>query len=204
MFIIYILNYLLTDSNYYWHIKTISENEIKFGEDSLNSFFRGVNASLNSISMNQLENYRELYFIIDIENRKKSIIYLDNNNEEGKNINLLLIYISNILKGKKQNSQFLFNFINSLKTNLQNIKNEYDTTIENKAPNSFFYFNKDIRRINRKIQEAFYDFNLNIISIIYKFHEFNISSSSIEKEKNDVSFIDTEEKFFFLTFFYKQ
>ena len=204
MFIIYILNYPLTDSNYYWHIKTISENEIKFGEDSLNSFFRGVNASLNSISMNQLENYRELYFIIDIENRKKSIIYLDNNNEEGKNINLLLIYISNILKGKKQNSQFLFNFINSLKTNLQNIKNEYDTTIENKAPNSFFYFNKDIRRINRKIQEAFYDFNLNIISIIYKFHEFNISSSSIEKEKNDVSFIDTEEKFFFLTFFYKQ
>ena len=197
MFILYILNYPLIDSYYYWHIKSISKNELKNGDDSLNNPFKGVNEDFNFNL--DFSNFRNLDFIIDMENKKKPIIKIKETNYS-EDIILLLDYINNILNEKKVNSSFLFNCINSLKINLKNIKKEYDIKIENNIPNTFFYVNNDIIQINRKIQEAFYDFNLNIILIFYKLYQYDISSSKIIRQKNDLFDLAKEENIFFKIF----
>ena len=176
MYILNILNYPLIDSGYYWHIKSISKDEIKFGEDTLNPTFRGVNANFNHSF--DFKNFRNLNYIVDIEN--KEIKCIREENDESKEISKLLKYISNILKGKKVRSYFLNDYLSTLKEKLNRIRSDYEKRGRNKT-NSFFYIDKTIIEINEQMQEAFYDFILNILIQLNKDYKLDSNCTKIFK-----------------------
>ena len=191
MYILHILNYPLIDSNYYWHIKSISKDEIKYGEDTINPTFRGVNAEYND-TLN-FQNFKNINFIVDIDN--KDIKCINEKKEESKEINKLLKYIHNILEGRKTKSYFLKDYLITLYGKLKKINNEY-TKKGAKYPNSFFYIDKDIIETNKKIQEAFYEFVLNILMLLNK--DFKLDSNNIKivnKEYNNPNFSEEENIF---------
>jgi major membrane immunogen (membrane-anchored lipoprotein) len=96
MFILNILNYPIIDSNYYWHIKSISKDEIKLGDETIFPTFRGVNTSFSPSY--DFSRFANLNFIIDIDN--KAIKCIDKNNQkETEEINMLLRYFEKILSG---------------------------------------------------------------------------------------------------------
>ena len=181
MYMLYILNYPLTDSNYFWHIKSISKNEIEAGNDAMNTSFTGVNAEFDWEY--DLSNFNSLNFIIDAEN-KKNCINLVCKNEESEDIDKLLKYINNILNNKKiEKSFFLNELLSSLKNKIKIIFKDYkdykdylSKLISSDSANtldSFFYVDPKINFINRQIQEAFYDFMLNILVILNKDFELD-------------------------------
>ena len=197
MYILNILNYPLIDSNYYWHIKSISKDEVKFGEDTLNPTFRGVNSNFSPDF--DFSNYRNLNFIVDIENKKIKPIEKnkedENEKSEKKEILNLLKYVENILNGKKVNSYFLHKYLISLKEKLTKIKKDYDKKVKN-AEGSFLYVNSTIIDINKQIQEAFYDFILNILIILYKDYQLDSKCNEITKNPYKNSDISEEENIF--------
>ena len=179
MMIFYFLNYPLTDTNYLWHIKTISLKHIKEGNNALNTTFRGVNAKFKDYY--DFSEFQYLNFIIDLENKKDLIINIQDNNES-KEINNLLVYIDNILNNKN-NKSYLSEIIFSLNNNLKNIK-EYASSILVNTPDSFFYINNDIIKINERIQIIFYEFILKLTAIFYKDFQYDINTKSIKKRNN--------------------
>ena len=59
MFALYILNYPLTDSNYFWHIETISEKDLKLDINSVSSGFKGINTKYSSnLDLSKIESPR--------------------------------------------------------------------------------------------------------------------------------------------------
>ena len=72
MFALYILNYPLTDSMYFWHINSISKDELSEDNGTLSTCYKGVNINYNS-NINLSDYKRSLYFIVDLENKKKYI-----------------------------------------------------------------------------------------------------------------------------------
>ena len=113
MFILYILNYPLTDSNYFWHIRSISKDEVKLGNNTLNTSYIGVNSEYNPNLY--FSNFKNLNFVIDLENKNNQFINLIKTNKESEEINKLLNYAFNIMKHKKVNSSFLENLLLRLK-----------------------------------------------------------------------------------------
>ena len=196
MYIQYILNYPLLDSTYFWHIKSISKKELKFGDEFLmGSIFLGVNTDYNS-NIN-ITNFKNLNFIIDLESEKNIINYISQS-KESEEIHKLLIYISNLLNHKENNSVFLKDCSLSLKHKLKAIKKEYDSKKGKKNNiNKFFYVDEYITKINKQIQEAFYDFNLTILKILNNDYKYDYSTLSIIKNKKiqEQKFTD-EEKIF--------
>ena len=191
MFIFYILNYPLTDTNYLWHIKSISKEKLDDGDDVMNTCMRGVNTTFSQKM--DFSQFKELFTIIDLEKKKKFINNI-NKNEESTEIFQLLEYINNIFNNKKVNSVFLARYLSKLKDNLIVLKKAYDHKYEKN--NHFFYVEKDILETNRKIQELFYDFLLNILSILYNDFKYEVSSSSITKKKYlNTKFSDEENIF---------
>ena len=72
MYILYILNYPLTDSNYFWNIRSISEYKIK--EDGIipiYSSFIGVNTRFNWDL--DLSNFKEFSYMINMEDKNNII-----------------------------------------------------------------------------------------------------------------------------------
>ena len=178
MFALYILNYPLTDSNYFWHIKTISIEDIKRGEgdDTVSTSFKGVNCQLNDNL--DLSDFSALNFVIDLENKKQTIVSISESNEARETKNLLK-YINNILNRSMflKKSLFLEEYLLKLHKNLKNILKEYNEIASNDSnvAESFFYINKSVMNINRQIQEAFYDFVLNILVELNKDYSFDPS-----------------------------
>ena len=178
MFALYILNYPLTDSNYFWHIKTISIEDIKRGEgdDTVSTSFKGVNCQLNDNL--DLSDFSALNFVIDLENKKQTIVSISESNEARETKNLLK-YINNILNRSMflKKSLFLEEYLLKLHKNLKNILKEYNEIASNDSnvAESYFYINKSIMNINRQIQEAFYDFVLNILVELNKDYSFDPS-----------------------------
>ena len=160
MYMLYILNYPLTDSNYFWHIKSISKNKLNNISEMIGSIFLGVNSEFN-IKAIELENLNNVSFIVNLEN-KKNIINIISHNKESEELNSLIHYIHNILNHKTTKSFFLLDSLLSLKHKLKAIKKIYDLKAK-KESNSFFYVDKFIIEINRLIQEAFYDFILTFL-----------------------------------------
>ena len=192
--ILYILNYPLTDSNYFWHIKSISIKDIDTDE-SINTTYKGVNFEYNN--QINLSRQKYLHFIIDMEDKKKDFIKKIKSNDEAENINQLLIYINKIFSKKKKNlnSVFLLDTLTTLENKLNLILKEY--TSQKHINESFFYVDQNIIQINRLIQEAFYDFILNILVILNK--DFEIDSTlkeSIKKREYYNPKLSEEEKIF--------
>ena len=82
MFALYLLNYPLTDSNYFWYIKTISKNDLKNGDDTVSTSFRGVNSEIDQ-DIN-LSSFKVLNYIIDLENKKQPIISISEDKENDR------------------------------------------------------------------------------------------------------------------------
>jgi hypothetical protein len=187
MFILNILNYPFNDTMYNWHIKSINIKDLEDGEDPMSSF-RGVNATYNK-NLN-FSNFKSLNYIIDLESKKIQTVFRNTGNqnrlEEFEEINKILDYIQKILNNKRaiiNNSAFLAENILSLKENLTIINNEYNSIGENNIPDNFLYNSENINKTNRKIQEAFYDFILNILVVLYKEYELDSNKFNIIKKK---------------------
>ena len=192
MFILYILNYPLTDSNYFWHIKSISKHNLEDGDDTLNTSFKGVNTNYSSNL--ELNEFADLYLIIDLENKKKKFLNFIKENKESKEIKKLLEYVNNILNHKNVKSYFLSHYLNDLRDKLINVKKDYDRKFTKNIP--FFYVDNNITAINRKIQEIFYDFILNILVVLYKDLKYEKSSLEITKRKYKIKEFSEEENIF--------
>jgi hypothetical protein len=195
MYILYILNYPLTDSNYFWHIKSISKNDVEFGDRSLNTSFTGVNSEFDW-NLNYKE-YQNLNFIIDMEN-KKNFISVIRSNKESNEINKLLIYIHNILHHKRiDKSYFLSDILMILKRRIKKVLKDYSSKISSNNSESFFHVDKNIIERNRDIQEAFYDFILNILVVLNKDFELDPTMSAPIKNRSYTnSKLSEEEKTF--------
>ena len=199
MYMLYILNYPLTDSNYFWHIKSISKNDINSLSEMIGTIFLGVNAEFN-IKNIELENLTNVSFIVNLEN-KKNIINNISHSKESEELNSLTQYIHNILNHKETKSFFLLDSLLSLKHKLKVIKQTYDKKVK-KELNSFFYVDKYVIEINRLIQEAFYDFILTFLIFVKNDYLYDYSTFSIIKNTNIQSNSQfTEAENIFLKYF---
>ncbi len=195
MFIMYVLNYPCKDSTYFWHIVSVSKNnfveENKFVGKPFISFL-GVNATYSEDFDTSIFG-KSFRYIVDIDNKKMFLMKGEEIEEEERefneynNLKELTSYIQNLIreKDKSNDSLFLKQFIERLKKNLDFIlsKNpEYNPNPKNKYVN-FFKSSKQIIEKNKKIQELFYDFNLNILMILYQDNSLNSSYDRIVKDK---------------------
>ena len=191
MFILNILLYPFNDTMYNWHIKSINIKDLANGDEAVSSF-RGVNAPYNK-NLN-FSNFKYLKYIIDLESKKIQIVFRNTGDEkilkEYEEINKLLEYVQKILNNKRavvDNSAFLAEYILSLKNKLTIINNEYNSNRENNIPDNFLYNSENINKTNRKIQETFYDFILNILVVLYKDYELDSNKFNIIKKKNNIN-----------------
>ena len=178
------LNYPLIDSEYSKHIKSISKQNLSDGFDAPYSTFRGVISNFDPEL--KLSNFRDLNYVVEVENRME-LINLENENEnkDTEKKNQLLEYIDKILNHKNVNSSFLANYLTILRKELKNIRAEYKKSKINN--NSFLNINEKIIKFNKKVQEAFYNFNLNILKMFYNDYQLDASNFKIENKeiKND-------------------
>ena len=193
MYSLYILNYPLTDCNYFWHIRSISKTKINFINQIIGTLFIGVNAEYNpNLYLKFLQN---ITFAINIEKEKDLINYISKK-KETEEINRILIYINKLLRHKEKNSYFLMDSLITLKRKLKRIKKEYKLKMGKNTSKSFFTVDIKINLLNRKIQEAFYDFIINILIELNKDITCNYSSMEININKNDSDKLAEEEKLF--------
>ena len=197
MYILYLLNYPLTDSNYYWNITSIPKDDLRKGEKALNSIYMGVNCQFDW----DLEINKAFAFAVDMED-KKDMINQIRKNDEAEQISKLIEYIYNILihkKSKSFKSFFLDDMLITFKRKIKAIVKDY-TTHKMNTTNSFFYINNDIIKINRRIQETFYDFVLNVLVILYKDLDVDPTLTSPVVPRNYIDVQFSEEERIFLKF----
>ena len=193
MFIMYILNYPCNDSSYFWHIVSVSKENLieenKFVGKIMVSLL-GVNATYDeSINTSAFGRY---HYIVDIDNKK--ILFkqaLDLSIDEIEDIEGLANfqkYIENILKEKSVESCYLKKFIMRLKGSLDSLLGSSLDFLPNPKNKTvrFFKMSKEISEKNRKIQEMFYDFNLNLLMIFYQDNSLNSSFDKIKKDENEI------------------
>ena len=189
MYTMYILNYPCNDSKYFWHIVSVSKNEIKSDNKFVGKVMAkllGVNAAYDeSIDTFPFERY---HYIIDLDNKKIFLrqspdLSIDENNNIDS-LNNLQSYIQNIIKEKNVESSFLKPFIIKLKRGLEKIIDNEQipaSTIKNSKSKNIFRMDKNIYNTNRKIQEIFYDFFLNVLMIFYPENSLDNDFSKIQK-----------------------
>jgi hypothetical protein len=194
MFIMYALNYPCNDGRYFFFIASIHPKKLK---DDKNILFSAVADYMLGIN----DSYREdidtseigkFHYYVDIDNKKIDLKehidqYKKEDVSDADNLIELKTFIENILKDKDKISEksFLKPLILRLKFYLEPLlKNnpDFSSTPKNKYVN-FFNTSKEIQIINKKIQELFYDFCLNILSLFY--HDFSLSSSFDNICKNE-------------------
>ena len=211
MFIMYVLNYPCNDSTYFWHI--VSSSKENFVEE--NKFVGKLMVSLigyNETYNNDIDTspFSKLHYIVDIDNKKFFLkepeeFSEDDDIKEMNKMNDLHTFIQNLIKDKevkdiKENkdkekekdkysieSVFLKSYIDRLKRNLEFIlsKNpDFTLTPKNKFVN-FFKCSPEIMDVNKKIQEIFYDFNINILMIFCQDIAFTSAYDKILHDKSE-------------------
>ena len=178
MFIMFVLNYPCNDSTYFWHIVSVSKD----GFNEENKFVGKLMVSLLGVNCSYDDDFDtspfgKYHYIVDIDNKKiefKQALDLseDDDIHEYESLNNFLIYIENIIKDKDKNTDnsFLKLFIGRLKKYLENLlsKNPDFTPFPKNKYINFFKMSKEIMISNKKIQEIFYDFSINILMIFYQ------------------------------------
>ena len=196
MFVLYLLNYPLTDSNYFWHIETISERGLKKAEQAILQGFKGINIKYRE-NMN-LSILNDVEFIIDLETEETIVNRKET--KESKQIVRLLKYIDKILNNKKvSKSYFLQKDLLKLLNNLRIIFEDYYEKNKEEDPNVDIYFNmnKEINERNKRIQLFFYDFIIDNLIILNKDFELDPSFEFPVKQKLFTnSNLSDEEKIF--------
>ena len=198
MFIMYVLNYPCNDSTYFWHIVSVSKDNLieenKFVGKLMVSLI-GINCTYNDeIDTSPFGQY---HYIVDIDNKKiilKQALDLSDNDDihEYESLTNFQSFIQSLIKEKDKNieNSFLKVFVTRLKKNLENLLNkipDFTLSPKNKYVN-FFKMSKEIMDTNRKIQEIFYDFNLNILMIFYQDNTLNSSFDKIKKDDVEESY----------------
>ena len=192
MIIFYILNYPCNDSTYFWHIVSVSKDNLvdenKFVSKIMDSMI-GVNSTYNDKI--DTSSFGKYHLIVDIDNKKifsKQASRLSDIDEmqDYNKFRALSEYIQTIIKEKDKyvDSVFLKPFIDRLRKYLEIVLLEnpaFNFYPKNKYVN-FFKSSKEIIKQNKRIQELFYDFYLNILMIFY---QDNILDSSFDKIKKD-------------------
>ena len=179
LYALYILNYPLTDTFYLSHIYSISKDEMKYGFGKELLTFRGINTKY-SRELN-CSKFKDLNFVFDADNKKLINI---TENRESKNIETLL--------------ELDFLDICYLEKKFNDVKKEWKK-ISNTE--SYFNINKKINETNKKIQEIFYDFILNVLTQIYKKIQFDESGiKNIKINDGNNLEIPGGEKIFFVYF----
>ena len=187
MFIMFVLNYPCNDSPYFWHIVSISKENL----DEDNKFVGKVMASMLGVNTSysddiNTEPFGKYNYIIDID--KKNVIFKKelefSEEEDGKefsDLNYFRAYIRNILRDKNVDSIFLKSFIDNMRKGLNNIiSKEVDS--KDKTIN-FFVSSDEIIEKNIRIQEIFYEFYINILMIFCQDNTLNSSYDKILKDK---------------------
>lgn len=107
----YILNYPCNDSTYFWHIVSVSKNNLT----EENKFVGKVMVSLLGVNANYDDSidtfcFGRYHYIVDIDNKKiflkESLDLSMDEKEEVDNLNNLQTYIQNIIKEKNIESYF--------------------------------------------------------------------------------------------------
>ena len=194
MFVMYALNYPCNDGRYFFFIGSISSKILIDEENillnSVDNFMIGINDSFNEdINTSELGKY---HYYVDIDNKKLDLkehidIYKKEDVPKADNLIDLMRFIDNILRDKDNISEksFLKPLILRLKFNLESvlkINPDFSPNPKNKYVN-FFNTSKVILKLNKRIQEIFYDFCLNILSLFY--HDYSLSSSFDKIYKNE-------------------
>jgi hypothetical protein len=205
MYIISVLNYPCSDSIYLWHILSVAPEELlldtsQFVGKPCTSMV-GINCTYNSaVDSCKIVNP---HFIVDIDNRQFLFKYNENSDEVTK-ANTLLLHIRRIVRDYNVNSFFLSKNIKNLLKELDIISKQVLTntsvssyyfssrettnnsnSIHEHMPNNvvqtnFFETGDKVKILNKNIQEAFYDFILNILIVFYNNYFLN---SSFDKKK---------------------
>ena len=189
MFIMFVLNYPCNDTPFFWHIVSVSKDNF----DSDNTFAGKVMDSLLGVNTTYNDNintdiYGKYNYIIDIDKKniilKKELQYFEEDDEKDyKGLSNFRKYLRNILKDKNVDSVFLKSFIEEMKKSLINIiSKESDLKEENI---NFFVSSDEIIEKNIKIQEIFYNFYINILTIFMQDNTLNISYDSIQMDKQE-------------------
>ena len=184
MFAIYSLNYPLNNSTYFWHIVSISKNDLndenRFVGQIMTSLL-GVNAAYDD-SINTFA-FGDYHYIVDIDNKK--IIFKESNKidantkKDVEKLTNLKTYFQNIIKEKNIESLFLKKSIDQLKKDIENIIKEVQ--VKNKKEINFFTGDKEKNKI---IQEKFYIFILNILIVFYQKINLNVTFDRVRIEQN--------------------
>ena len=192
MFIMYILNYPCTDSTYFWHIVSVSKDD--FTDE--NNFVGKIMVSLIGINSSYDENldtspFGRYHFIVDLDNKKIFLKQADRITEKGeindfRNLEDLFPFLQNIIRDKDKNIEtiFLKQFIDRLRKSLEFILSrnpEFTPNPKNKYVN-FFKSSKEIIEKNKRIQELFYDFMLNLLTIFYQDYSLTCTFEKITKD----------------------
>ena len=194
MFVLYLLNYPLTDSSYFWHIETISEKGLKSVEQAILQGFKGINTQYKENT--DLGILNEVEFIIDLEGENK--IVSRKKSKESKKILDLLNYIDKILNNKKPSkSYFLYKDLLKLFTSLKAIIENNNQIKEGAQLDKYFNMNEEIDKRNKEIQLLFYDFIIDNLIILNKDFEIDPTKEyPIKKKLFTDSNLSNEEKFF--------
>ena len=192
MYIMYVLNYPCNDSTYFWHIVSVSKNNLT----EENSFVGKIMVSLLGVNCAYNESidtfaFGKYHYIVDIDNKKLQLKEaLDISMDESEEINKITEiqeYIENILNEKYVESYCLNRYITSLKSNLQNTivsdKSLYSFSYTQKKSMNFFSQKQVNHKLNKTLQEYFYDFYLQILLIFYNDNNLNSSFDKIVKEE---------------------
>ena len=190
MYIMFLLNYPINDSVYFWHIVSVSIND--FHEE--NRFVSQVMDSL--LGVNTLYDERidtsafgSYHFIVDLDNKKMILKTFELESIDEEDVNDLIKiqdFIDNSLRDRNIESTFLKNTIKELKTGVEAVLMKdvnYTPNPRNKYVNFFKILPKTLEK-NKKIQENFYNFCLNILMVFYRDNELNTSFDKITNEEN--------------------
>ena len=192
MFIMYILNYPCNDSSYFWHIVSVSKENL----NSENKFVGKIMVSLLGINTTYDDDidtspFGKYHYVVDIDNKtilfKQALDLSVDEIEDTDGLSNFQTYIENILREKNVESCFLKKFILRLKDNLDILLGDsLDFTPNPKNKTVYFFkMNQEIAENNRKIQEYFYDFNLNLLMIFYQDNSLNSSFDKIKKDDSE-------------------
>lgn len=206
MYIMSILNYPCNDSTYFWHIVSVSRKVLEENNGE-NKFVGKIMASLLGIPCTYNDSintfgFSQAHYIVDLENKKMFLrVSGDMDTEDKKELKRicnLQDYIDMILRDKKVQSFFLKKFVSILYKDLEALLKEgnpnFTTNPKNYKNPKFFEWNEEIYKRNRKIQEIFYSFYLNILMIFYQDNTLSSSFDRIKKEEDE----KREKKLYFL------
>ena len=210
MFIFYCLNYPFNNSTYFWHIVSIPKKD--FNED--NRFVGHLMASIlgvNTVYDESIDTspFGEYHFIVDIDKQKLIFKKYNDSKDEDNDANKIYSLYSclhNIIYGINDNQFFLKKYINRLIESIKDVLREKEPDKMKKKNVDFF--SKINNPKNILIQEYFYRFLINLVTIIHQNINFEVTVDSIKIKKNKNliiqnyknSAVKKEEQYFYYFF----